>query len=90
MIALARRAREGGSWHVRASLCQTGMWLERMRRSDAPGDGLTPEQVRPFLTRSDTAYGPLEHLGPIVELSETPARWVLPTPPLGSHEPAWI
>ncbi|MEX2208642.1 MAG: CoA transferase [Myxococcota bacterium] len=89
MIALERRAREGGSWHVRASLCQTGMWLERMRRSDEPGPGLTPEQVRPFLIRSETVYGPLEHLGPIVELSETPARWALPTPPLGSHAPVW-
>jgi crotonobetainyl-CoA:carnitine CoA-transferase CaiB-like acyl-CoA transferase len=90
MIALARRAREGGSWHVRASLCQTGMWLERMARSREPGPGLSPEQVRPFLTRSQTVYGELEHLGPIVELSETPARWALPTPPLGAHPPVWI
>ena len=89
MIALRRRAREGGSWHVRASLCQTGMWLERMRRSDSAGAGLRPEQVEPFLTRSETAYGPLHHLGPIVELSETPARWALPTPPLGTHAPVW-
>ena len=27
MVALARRAREGGSWHVRISLAQTGRWL---------------------------------------------------------------
>jgi len=89
MIAVRRRSREGGSWHVRASLCQTGMWLERMRRSDAEGPGLRPEQIQPYLTRSETAYGPLHHLGPIVELSETPARWVLPTPPLGTHAPVW-
>jgi crotonobetainyl-CoA:carnitine CoA-transferase CaiB-like acyl-CoA transferase len=90
MIALGRRAREGGSWHVRASLCRTGMWLERMRRSSEPGPGLTPEEVQPFLVRSETAYGPLRHLGPIVELSETPARWALPTPPLGTHAPVWV
>ena len=89
LIALDRRARVGGSWHVRASLCQTGMWLERMRRSDTAGEGLSPEQLQPFLTRSETAYGPLHHLGPIVELSETPARWALPTPPLGTHSPVW-
>ncbi len=89
LIALRRRAREGGSWHVRASLCQTGMWIERMRRGDTAGEGLTPEQVQPFLTRSETAYGPLHHLGPIVELSETPARWTLPSPPLGTHAPVW-
>ena len=89
MIALARRAREGGSWHVRASLCQTGMWLSRMRRSDAAGAGLSAEQVAPFIVQSDTAYGRLSHLGPIVELSDTPARWALPTPPLGAHQPVW-
>ena len=27
MVALARRAREGGSWLVRISLAQTGRWL---------------------------------------------------------------
>ena len=29
MTALARRAQQGGSWHVRASLAQTGHWLRR-------------------------------------------------------------
>src|SRR6266571_4840680 len=32
--ALARRARLGGSWHVRASLAQTGYWLRRLGRID--------------------------------------------------------
>ena len=27
MVALWRRSHEGGSYHVRASLCQTGMWF---------------------------------------------------------------
>lgn len=90
MIALARRAREGGSWHVRASLSQTGMWLSRMRRSDVAGAGLHAEHVAPFVVQSDTAYGRLSHLGPIVEMSDTPARWALPTPPLGAHPPAWV
>src|SRR5262249_36485785 len=30
MVALARRATEGGSWHVQASLCQTAMWYLRL------------------------------------------------------------
>ena len=89
MVALARRAREGGSWLVRASLSQTGMWLERMTRADSPGPGLDAEKVRPYLTRSDTPFGKLSHLGPIVELSETAARWALPTVPLGTHPPEW-
>ncbi|HXZ85522.1 MAG TPA: CoA transferase, partial [Myxococcota bacterium] len=89
MIALARRAREGGSYLVRASLVQTGMWIARMPRTESAGPGLSSEQVRPHLTRSDTPFGSLTHLGPIVEMSETPARWATPTVPLGTHPPEW-
>src|SRR5204863_370105 len=32
MMALARKAREGGSWHVRVSLAQTAHWLTRLGR----------------------------------------------------------
>src|SRR5262249_25345635 len=32
MMALARKAREGGSWHVRVSLAQTGHWLAGLGR----------------------------------------------------------
>ena len=34
MTALARRATEGGSWHVRVSLAQTGQWLRGLGRID--------------------------------------------------------
>ena len=30
LIALQRRARYGGSYLVRVSLCQTGMWVRRL------------------------------------------------------------
>ncbi len=32
MMALARKAQEGGSWHVRVSLAQTGHWLTQLGR----------------------------------------------------------
>ena len=32
MMALARKAREGGSWHVRVSLAQTAHWLSQLGR----------------------------------------------------------
>ena len=32
MMALARKAREGGSWHVRVSLAQTAHWLTSLGR----------------------------------------------------------
>ena len=44
MVALARRAREGGSWLVRASLSQTGMWLARLPRCESAGAGLAPSR----------------------------------------------
>jgi len=90
MIALVRRAREGGSYHVRASLSQTGMWLQGMTRAESHGPGLDADVVKPFMTRSETPYGSLAHLGPIVELTEAPARWERPTVPLGTHEPRWV
>ena len=42
MTALARRAREGGSWHVRVSLAQTGHWMRRLGRIDGLGLGTIP------------------------------------------------
>ena len=32
MMAKARQAREGGSWHVQVSLAQTGRWLWNLGR----------------------------------------------------------
>ncbi len=90
--ALLRRATEGGSWHVRASLSQTGMWLRRLGRLDESAErapGLSPGDVAPWLLDSATPFGKLRHLGPVAELSETPPRWSLPPVPLGTHAPRW-
>jgi hypothetical protein len=42
--------------------------------------------------RIDTApkAGPLRHLGPVLQLSETPPRWVRPTPVLGGDRSEWL
>ena len=42
MIAKARQAREGGSWHVQVSLARTGNWLWQMGRQ---GDGLAAPEI---------------------------------------------
>ncbi|MCB1644361.1 MAG: CoA transferase [Pseudomonadales bacterium] len=93
LIALARRATEGGSYHVRASLCQSGMFLSQQGRVGHPG----PEADIPLsaltdvITTSHTAYGEVTHLGPVLGMSETPPHWVLPSPPLGTHKKAeWL
>ncbi|MDH5737783.1 MAG: CoA transferase, partial [Gammaproteobacteria bacterium] len=92
LLALARRAREGGSWHVKASLCQSGMFLQRQGRVDYTGANLDidPEAVRQISLTSETEFGRMTHLGPVLNLSETPPKWICPTVPLGTHQPGWI
>jgi crotonobetainyl-CoA:carnitine CoA-transferase CaiB-like acyl-CoA transferase len=88
MAALWRRAHEGGSYHVRASLCQTARWF-----TEAPppvGDVTGFGDLTPYLTASDTPYGRLHHLGPVARLPVTPGRWEVPTSPIGTHAPAWL
>jgi CoA-transferase family III len=94
MLALARRAREGGSWLVRISLAQTGKWL--VDRGQVPEATLNnvdkelyPAEIARWSIESDTPFGRLRHLGPTVRLSETPPYWARPTVPLGHHDPVW-
>ncbi len=87
MAALWRRAREGGSYHVRASLCQTAGWLRGL--DGAVGETTGFGDIDSYLTTSDTPFGRLRHLAPVVRLSETSPRWVVPTSPIGTHHPAW-
>ncbi|MCH8849716.1 MAG: CoA transferase, partial [Chloroflexi bacterium] len=89
LVALKRRAREGGSYHVRVSLSRTGMWIDSLGRSEEAGRPLTSDDVAPLLIETETPHGRLRHLKPVLELSETPPRWALPTVPLGTHEAAW-
>jgi len=94
MVALARRAREGGSWLVRISLAQTGRWLvDRGEVSTIALKDVAKEIPQADIDRwsieSDTPVGRLRHLGPTVRLSETPPYWARPSVPLGYNEPAW-
>lgn len=89
--ALARRAREGGSWRVRVSLARTAMWLLALPRTPA---GATPSGLDPAILAAhriamDTAWGPLERLGPVLHMSETPPHWASPPVPLGAHPARW-
>jgi crotonobetainyl-CoA:carnitine CoA-transferase CaiB-like acyl-CoA transferase len=94
MVALARRAREGGSWLVRISLAQTGRWLVGLGQvpesdlQDVPAD-FTSEEIEAWSMTSQTPAGKLRHLGPALRLSETPPYWARPSVPLGYNEPVW-
>src|SRR5277367_5262272 len=76
MVALARRAREGGSWMVRISLAQIGKWIVDLGEvaesaaRDAPAE-FAPEELAQWSMVSDTPSGKLRHLKPVVSLSET-------------------
>ena len=89
LMALARRAREGGSYHVRASLCQTGMWLERLGPRCDPEHAVGLGDPSDLYVHYDSTVGRLSQLAPALELSETPPYWARPAVPLGTHPPAW-
>ncbi len=90
MTALARQAREGGSWHVRVSLAQTGEWLQRLgtvNRLDGETPGL--EAVADLMDRADTPYGATRFVRPVAQLARTPAYWARGAVPLGSDPARW-
>lgn len=91
MCALARRAIEGGSWHVRVSLARTAMWIMSLPRvaPDAIPAGLDAAAIAPWIIEMDSAWGRISRLGPIARMSETPPRWDIPPAPLGSDPPGW-
>jgi crotonobetainyl-CoA:carnitine CoA-transferase CaiB-like acyl-CoA transferase len=94
MVALARRAREGGSWLVRTSLASAGHWIRSHGLlTPAQYNGIAEEfpddVLRALMTESDSPVGRLTHLKPAVEMSETPPHWARPAVPLGFNEPAW-
>jgi hypothetical protein len=94
MVALRKRAQEGGSWLVRLSLAQVGRWLQQqgeLATSDiaevAPEFGQA--ELEKWMMSSETPMGRLTHLAPVVQFSETPARWTRPSVPLGHSDPVW-
>ena len=90
MTALARRAVEGGSWHVRLSLAQTGRWLRGLGRIDGlacPDPGF--DDVRDRMEDSESGFGRLTAVRYAADMEETPPSWARPSVPLGTHAPAW-
>jgi crotonobetainyl-CoA:carnitine CoA-transferase CaiB-like acyl-CoA transferase len=91
MMAKARQAREGGSWHVQVSLAQTGRWLWNLGRV-ADGlaiEDLKGEAVKPFIEEASSGFGALRSVRHSAVLAKTPAFWARPAMPLGSHPPQW-
>jgi crotonobetainyl-CoA:carnitine CoA-transferase CaiB-like acyl-CoA transferase len=91
MMAKARQAREGGSWHVRVSLAQTGRWLWNLGRIDDgfATEDLKAESVMPLIEEIPSGFGALRSVRHSAVLSKTPAWWARPAVPLGSHPAQW-
>lgn len=93
MVALARRAREGGGYKVEVSLCQSAMLLQRQglidQFADAPGRLASSEFEALAVCDDGTSYGDLKTMGPVVWMSETPCRWSRKPPRFGGDPPEW-
>jgi len=92
LLALARRAREGGSYHVRVSLCRSGMHIYKQGHVsyDKPDLGLGRAELDSIMIETTGGHGTLKHLAPVLNLSETKPYWDKPSPVLGTSQPEWL
>ena len=95
LVALERRAADGGSYLVEVSLARTGYELDRriapvdrqlarQRSADLPADLLESLSLH-----RSSEFGELRYLAPVAQLSHTRAEWELPTVPADHDEPRW-
>jgi crotonobetainyl-CoA:carnitine CoA-transferase CaiB-like acyl-CoA transferase len=93
IAALRRRAREGGSYHVRVHLARCATWFRSLGQfTDADFERRGPENqlVAPNVIGGQTPYGELERLAALVKLSRTPIRWREPLVAVrGGDRPTW-
>jgi crotonobetainyl-CoA:carnitine CoA-transferase CaiB-like acyl-CoA transferase len=91
LAALIRRAEEGGSYHVRVSLCRTAMLLleQGLNTAEPPCTQVPSTVLARYMQETSSALGRLHYLGPVLRYSETPSRWDLPPAPLGAHPARW-
>ena len=91
--ALIRRAKEGGSYHVRVNLARCAMWFMSLGKFDKNAPAPTGEQhqlLAPDTITAQTPYGELVRLAPPVQFSETKPHWQDPVLVVrGSSKPAW-
>lgn len=94
MVALCRRATEGGSWRVRLSLARTAEWVFEMTDAlgfvaDVPDRAPEPDELGERMQEMDSEFGRLRFLGPILAMSETPPGWDRSPVSPGTDPAAW-
>lgn len=90
--ALIRRAKEGGSYHVKVSLTRSSMWVQDLGAlpqaqwpASPPALGAQPAD----LLEMESPFGRLQVAAPITQYSRTPAFWDRPPEPFGASLPRW-
>ena len=89
VCALLRRAREGGSWHVKVSLARTGMYAQ----SFGLRDGLPPAPAggaEPWCRSLRTPLGALRYLPIAIDLAATPLTGWEPAVRLEPGSEPWL
>ena len=93
LTALLKRHIEGGSYHVKVSLCATAMWLQnfgKVDRSKLPPKEFESQVIEnSMIYNKNTGYGQLKYFGHPINYSETKAEWKRPTVPVGFNKPQW-
>jgi hypothetical protein len=94
MVALERRAREGGSWRVRVSLARTGKWIVDRGLLDADliadvSKELPEDEIARLTMYTPSPLGSIRHLSPVARMSETAPHWSRSPVPLGCDAPVW-
>jgi crotonobetainyl-CoA:carnitine CoA-transferase CaiB-like acyl-CoA transferase len=94
MAALMRRATEGGSYRVHASLGRCAMWCTGLFDWDyvrsVVGTGGEHELIDPQLFTSLTPLGIYQGLTENVTLSRTPHHYMNVLSPRGADQPVWL
>ncbi|MFI6285046.1 CoA transferase [Streptomyces sp. NPDC051018] len=86
--ALSDRQDTGRGRHLRLSLAGTASWLLRgVRPAPLEGPAYTPE---PWLTRTPSPYGVLDHALPPLDYEGAPRTWARPPTRWGGDRPVWL
>jgi len=93
IAALRRRAKEGGSYHVKVSLTRAAMWygsLGLFENTDFDLSHADNQMITPRTIKGQTPYGEVHRLAPLAQLSRSPSRWEDPIVHVrGASLPEW-
>ena len=95
MVALARRAEQGGSWLVRISLAQVGKWIVDLGEVPAAPLAQVPDEFSAGRARA-LVDGEPDAVRPAAPpqagraaVGDASPFWARPSVPLGYHRPEW-